>query len=1098
LRRTVLAVAVVLTLLGCLIAAFHRPLLRRFLLPEVRQKLAESLGIPVEIDDIVVELSGRVTVVGVHASGESPVAALEFLEAERVEVDLSFGEILSGGEDVVASIRVIKPRLRFDLDRSPLLPETEDDGEAPQLPLVFVEEGECRFELGDEHVVLEDIDAVFDGPRLRIHLDVASARGNWSLPRLDRLHFPLEATVSLAEGDQPFVKLMLETVRTDGDVLAEDFVLDFREDGVIRLGGRLPKLGLASISAVISDTSVDIETHAWGAPLANVVQLFVDADTIPVVDVYGDVSLSLPLPDVAAWQAHADVVLYRASWSERGLRADRIELEATRADGRLEVRGYAEALRQGELAPLDLAFDIEQSIDDAGALRVEVRESFVELAGSRIALSGVVTADDAMGPVIRDGRLLVSEVPIADLLPLLPVDAARLPTGDGTLDVTVALDGPLDFESIHATVDANLSFEPVDGLPVGFELKASLDNCDVEIIDGYARRGFDWMRFAASISDPASPHIEVRRLEGLLEGRRLATRGRPRFTSDGERFEIDGLELDILDGTLALRAKGTATSIDELTVEAVGLLIRPETLDDVLPREWMDSESLDFSGRLDGTMSGSCRFENGEVLDPLFAIDVDVSDIYVWDDGEFHDDAELTLSALVDETTLTVTRIEVRDANVRVEGAGDIDLRWAPLPTFDRVAFVDASVVASITDVGALPFLETSEMAMSGAAGGTLCIGGVLDDPEVFARATLVRGSVKASASVPRVTEIQGDVVWSDRRIGIERLEGIIDRRRFEVEGGLNLRALTDVDGPLIQDVDIRLRAKQVLLLRQPDLRVRGDLDLRWHGPWKRSTLTGTIDLGRSYYRRDIELSVGGRSLPLDLFHIETAPLSDMRLDVRVRSEAGIALINNVVRTQAIVNLHLGGTGRDPLLTGTLSTDQGDVILAASQLELRSAIVEFTEKDPYNPLLQMLFEDEVKGYRIRVTIAGTLEEPQIILDSTPPLPSEQLLVLLTTGYTVAEIGEQGGGRVAAVQLATYLGRRLAGYFARGEPVGDGVLSRVKLETRSARRAYLKDLVGVEYLVKKGAIVDGDEVFLQTERDTYGQYNFNFGIRFSVK
>lgn len=1103
LRRVVLTTLVAGTALVVLLAAFHRPLLRRFVLPEVRARLEERLGIPVEIDDIEVALSGRVTVVGVRAGGESPVAALQSLDARRVEVDLRVGEILSGGAGVVASVRVVEPRLRFDLGRSPLLPRTEDDSEPAGLPLVTVEDGECRFDRGDERVILEAVDVVLDGPRGRVDVTVASARGSWRLPRLEHLRGPLEASVLLSSGDRPFVEMTLETLRTGGEVLAERLVLDFREDGVARLGGSLPGLGLPSVSVVISDTGVDIETHARGAPLADVVRLFVDTDTIPVVDVHGDVSLSVPLPDIAAWEAHADVVLRGVHWSTQDLRADRIELRGRRADARLEVSGHVEALRRGELAPLDVAFDIEQSVDDDGALRVEVRDSFVELDGSRVGLSGVVISDGVSGPVLRDGRVLASAVPIGDLLPLLPVDVGWLPARRGSVDVDVALDGGLDLESMHASVVAALRFEPLDDPAVGLELAASLESCDVDIVESRVFRGSDDLRFAAHVSDLTGPHVEVRRLAGVIGGRRIATHGRPLFTWDGGRFELDGLELELLDGVLAVRARGSTDSIDELVVEAAGLVIRPETLEDLLPGGWIDGDlirsgRLDFDGRLDGELRGRCRLEGGDVLEPLFALDVAVSEARVWSEGTLHDDVELTLSAFADAGRLALTRLDLRDGGARVEGAGEVDLRWTPLPILDAGALLDASVVVSVDDIGLLPFFGAGETELGGAAGGTLCIGGTLGDPELFARVVTGGGSVKASAKVPRVTGIDGVVVFDGERVGIERLEGVIDRRRFEVDGGLRLRSRGASQGALIDEVDIGLRAKQVLLVRQPDLRVRGDLELRWHGPWERSALTGGVRLGRSYYRRDVELSLGGRSLPLDLFHIETAPFSDMRLDIRVRSQGGLSLINNVVRSQARVDLHLGGTGRDPLLTGTLSTDGGDVTLAASRLELRSAIVEFTERDPYNPTLQMLFEEEVKGYRIKVTIAGTLEEPQIILDSTPPLPSEQLLMLLTTGYTVDELDRQGGGRVAAVQLATYLGRRLAGYFARGEPVDHGVLSRVTLETQAARRSYLQDLISVEYLVEKDVLVGGDEVFLRTERDTYGHYNLDLGIRFAVR
>jgi len=88
--------------------------------------------------------------------------------------------------------------------------------------------------------------------------------------------------------------------------------------------------------------------------------------------------------------------------------------------------------------------------------------------------------------------------------------------------------------------------------------------------------------------------------------------------------------------------------------------------------------------------------------------------------------------------------------------------------------------------------------------------------------------------------------------------------------------------------------------------------------------------------------------------------------------------------------------------------------------------------------------------------------------------------------------------VAAVQAAVYLGRRIARYFSGGDPTEKSFFDRFSLQSESARTARYEDPIRVEFQVVEDVILDQDEVFLQGERDTYGDYNFNVGIRFELE
>jgi hypothetical protein len=174
------------------------------------------------------------------------------------------------------------------------------------------------------------------------------------------------------------------------------------------------------------------------------------------------------------------------------------------------------------------------------------------------------------------------------------------------------------------------------------------------------------------------------------------------------------------------------------------------------------------------------------------------------------------------------------------------------------------------------------------------------------------------------------------------------------------------------------------------------------------------------------------------------------------------------------------------------------VTLGNAGLNIANAYVEFLEGDPLNPRLSILLEDTIRSYTVTVSITGTLREPEVLLDSSPPLERERILVLISTGMTFDEIEGEGAERVAAVQAAVYLGRRIGRYLSGGDPTEKSFLERFSLESESARSSRYEDPIRVDFQVFEGVVLRKDEIFLQGERDTYGDYNFNVGIRFELE
>jgi translocation and assembly module TamB len=186
-------------------------------------------------------------------------------------------------------------------------------------------------------------------------------------------------------------------------------------------------------------------------------------------------------------------------------------------------------------------------------------------------------------------------------------------------------------------------------------------------------------------------------------------------------------------------------------------------------------------------------------------------------------------------------------------------------------------------------------------------------------------------------------------------------------------------------------------------------------------------------------------------------------------------------------------------LTGTLSTDEGTVRFGNSRLRIGSALLEFEARDPYNPSLRATLRQDIRGYRVTVSVTGSLEDPEVLLDSSPPLEREKLVVLIATGQTLEQIEDQGIERFAAIETVKYVGRSVADYLSSGaDPTEKGFLDRFTLETEGATKTYLEELYRVEFLVEEDLLLDRSRLFLQSERDWYGDYNFNVGFRLEIE
>ena len=135
----------------------------------------------------------------------------------------------------------------------------------------------------------------------------------------------------------------------------------------------------------------------------------------------------------------------------------------------------------------------------------------------------------------------------------------------------------------------------------------------------------------------------------------------------------------------------------------------------------------------------------------------------------------------------------------------------------------------------------------------------------------------------------------------------------------------------------------------------------------------------------------------------------------------------------------------------------------------------------------------MKGYDIQAIMKGTLSEQEIQLSSFPPLPNEDLLILLTTGSTPEDIRETGVERAALSKLGSYVGEQLLNYIFSSSAVegGPSFAERFTLAIGEERTRRGSDTIRVDFLLQA-------PFYIQGEKDPYDDFNCNFIIKWKFK
>jgi translocation and assembly module TamB len=462
----------------------------------------------------------------------------------------------------------------------------------------------------------------------------------------------------------------------------------------------------------------------------------------------------------------------------------------------------------------------------------------------------------------------------------------------------------------------------------------------------------------------------------------------------------------------------------------------------------------------------------------------------------------------IEARRILLQTLEIQSAHARIEGSG----LWQDYPPFNQWGSGGPPPAGSVAFDGRLSSPDLGWLArglkdirrLTGRLEADLRIEGPLRDPRLQGRLRLADGELRPEADLPPVQALTLDAGLAGRDVAIHSLRGELGGAPFELSG--SIADILALDGKPV--ADLRLTGLNLLLQRSPALRARADADLRLAGPMERLVLSGELAFTDGLFAKNIGLAEGltaGSAKPkagpgFALFSFDTAPLRDMRFDVRVGVRQPFRVKNNLVRGAVRPDLRLVGSGEAPELVGKVYLDPTRLYLPAGRMQFDSGVIHFEAVDPGRPKLDMVGTARMIGYDITAVVEGPYDQPLVLLTSVPPLPDADLLALVLTGQPPKTPGGEPVEKRQGLNVAVFIGRDVLMRMPGGEGAESlqNVLERFDVELgRSITRAG-DETINARFRVADGVLRSGDTLYLTGEKDVFDHYNAGVRIVFRFR
>ncbi|MFT6765923.1 MAG: hypothetical protein ACJAZS_000819 [Alteromonas naphthalenivorans] len=129
----------------------------------------------------------------------------------------------------------------------------------------------------------------------------------------------------------------------------------------------------------------------------------------------------------------------------------------------------------------------------------------------------------------------------------------------------------------------------------------------------------------------------------------------------------------------------------------------------------------------------------------------------------------------------------------------------------------------------------------------------------------------------------------------------------------------------------------------------------------------------------------------------EQNTLSDMQIKFAVSTQTPLLVSTSHLQTQAALDCEITGFLRAPALQGALQLRGGKLVFPAHDLAISQGKITFVPAHADDPTIELDAQARIKKYVVKLSVGGTIKDPEVLLQSDPMLSEEQIIMLLLTG-----------------------------------------------------------------------------------------------------
>jgi TamB, inner membrane protein subunit of TAM complex len=650
---------------------------------------------------------------------------------------------------------------------------------------------------------------------------------------------------------------------------------------------------------------------------------------------------------------------------------------------------------------------------------LRIAEGSVHRGSARLVATGSLGWPEAPTPALPspdavsvDLRAKMEGARLEDAAPWLP-PALR---GTGPVGANAQIKGTLVAWRAPGSVESSEltwpSIPPARDLSVTFE--AAPDRIEVpalraSVLDAPLTARGRWLWSGSGEVEAASGMVDLARLPGLPDAPRIEGRARANVTAAMRDGRVTG-SARVVGERLAVggRALGPATADITVNESAVsGELRAPEA-----------RIAATAQGRLDGVITtrlSANDFEIGPLLRDLRP------DVFGGVEGRITAAATLDVPVRDPRATRGEIRLEpvqVEAAGERWEGRGPVVIRRdsgritlerlelaGRLGTATATGWLDDGGTIDATVRGQMPLallavLRSEIREASGRMDADVRVGGTVAKPTLVGRAT-ISGGLLALRELPFVIrDMEGRFALSPARVRIEELKAGVG------SGTLRATGEAALDGGALGAYQIAVTGRGLAVTPVEGLDTNWNADLTLVGRGANGFVRGKAHLVRGAYARDLSilpilLNRGAREEPAEWGRA-------IGLQVEVHLDDNLAVRSPQAHVRAGGTLSLQGTVAQPILLGSIETQEGRITFRRHRFVLENVVVRFDDPRRINPYLDLRATTRIRTYDVTMWLSGRADDLTIRLSSEPPLPQEDLLALVTLGQTREELGSSGG------------------------------------------------------------------------------------------